>query len=78
MTHKSYFDSSKVFGEGNIFINREILPGPEDARIFFTFLNDNDGFSEIERNILEDIDNDYKSVKYYCLFLFVLFLGIKI
>ena len=35
---RRYFDSSKVRGEGNsvIFINREILPGPEDARICFT------------------------------------------
>jgi len=40
---RRYFDSSKVRGEGNsvIFINREILPGPEDARICF---NNNEGF----------------------------------
>jgi len=39
-----YFDSSQVRGEEKfvMFINREILPGPEDARICFTF-NDNEG-----------------------------------
>jgi len=44
------FDSSKVRGEENsvihvhVFTNWEILPRPEDARICFTFVNDNERF----------------------------------
>ena len=36
---RRYYGSSKVRGEGNsvIFINREILPRPQDASICFTF-----------------------------------------
>jgi len=43
---RRYFDSSKLRIKGNsdIFIKREILPGPEDARICFIFINDNEGF----------------------------------
>ena len=47
-----YFDSSKVRGEGNsviqcikIFINQEIIPGPKDAHICFTFLTTTRDFS---------------------------------
>ena len=44
-----YFDWCKVHGEGNFVIskNREILPGPEGARICFTFLTTTRDFSEI-------------------------------
>jgi len=43
---RRYFDSSKVRGEGNsvVFITREILPGPEDARICLTMFNINERF----------------------------------
>jgi len=46
-----HFDSSKVRGEGNsvIFINQEILPGPEDAPICLTFLTTTMDFSEIKK-----------------------------
>jgi len=46
-------------GEGNsvIFINRKILPGPEDARICFTFSNDNEEFKWNWKKY--SIDNDY-------------------
>ena len=44
---RRYFGSCKVCGKGNsvIFINREILPGPEDARICFTFFKRHRGIS---------------------------------
>jgi len=42
-----------VRGEGNsvIFINREILPGPENARGFVSFLTTTKDFTEIQRSI---------------------------
>jgi len=45
---RRYYGSSKVRGEGNsvIFINREILPRPQDASICVTF------FNEIQKSIL--------------------------
>jgi len=48
------FDSSKVRGEVNslILINQEILPGPEEARICFTFLTTTRDFSELQRSFL--------------------------
>jgi len=48
------FHFSTMRGEGNsvIFINREILPGPEDARISFTFLTPTKDFSEIQEIFL--------------------------
>ena len=54
MTVRRHFDSSKVRTEENsiIFINREILPGPEDARVCFTFLTTTRHFNEIQRSIL--------------------------
>jgi len=44
---RGYFDSSKVRGEviSVILINQEILPGPEEARMYlFHIFNDNEGF----------------------------------
>jgi len=37
---RRYFDSSKVRGEGNsyIFLNREILPGADEANSFISFI----------------------------------------
>ena len=56
---RRYFDSSNVRGEGNsvIFISREILPGPEDAPIYFTIVNDNEGFYWNSKTY--SIDNEY-------------------
>jgi len=47
-----YLDPSKVRGEGIsvIFLNRKILPGPEDARICFLFLTT--AILGIQRSIL--------------------------
>ena len=75
---RRYFGSCKVRGEGNsvIVINREILPGPEDARICFTFSNKKTrNFNENEISIL--------LIMIICkillfILIFVLFLGIKI
>jgi len=46
---RGYFGSCKVRGERNsvIFIDREILSGPEDARICFIFFNDNEELKEV-------------------------------
>jgi len=51
---RRYFDSSKARDEGNfvIFLNREILLVPEDARICFTVLTTTRDFSEIQSCIL--------------------------
>ena len=58
---RRYVDSSKVRGEGSsvLFINREILPGPEDARTVFVshFFYDNEGFQWNSKKY--SIDNDY-------------------
>jgi len=66
------FRCCKVHGKGNsvIFINREILPGPEDVRICFTLFDDNE---EFHRNWKKySIDNDYqrKTAVYFYLFQF--------
>ena len=57
---RRYFYSSKVRDEGNSVIlyyyNREILPGPKDARICFTFLQQR-GISVKLKEVL--FDNDY-------------------
>jgi len=55
---RHYFDSSKVRGEGNsvIFINQEILPGPQDVHICFIFFN-HKGFQWNSNKY--SIDNDY-------------------
>ena len=54
-----------------IFINLEILPGPEDARICFTFFQTTmRNFNEIERSIL--------LIMIVCEILLILILGIKI
>ena len=52
---RRYFDSSKVRGEGNsvIFINLEILPGPEVSH----FSNDEGGIS-IKFKEVYSVDND--------------------
>jgi len=51
-----HFDATKVRGEGNfvihVFINCEIFPGQEDARICFTFLTTTRDFSEIQGSII--------------------------
>jgi len=51
---RRYLDSRKVRGEGNsvVIINREILLGPEDARICFPFIATTRDFSAIQRSIL--------------------------
>jgi len=44
-------------GKSDIFLNLEILPGPEDVLICFTFLTTTRDFSEIQKKY--SIDNDY-------------------
>jgi len=62
-------------GEGNsvTFINREILPGPEDARICLTlfFKTTTREFSEIQRNIL--LIMNICEILLFCVILFVCF-----
>jgi len=51
--------ASKVRGEGNsvIFLNRKILPDPENERTCLTCFDDNGGFPWILKKY--SIDNDY-------------------
>jgi len=70
---RCYFVSSKVRGERNsvIFINREILPGLEDASIIFTFcFNDNEGFQWNSKKFVIDHDYLWNTAVYFDSFFF--------
>jgi len=59
-----------MLGEGNsvLFINRNILPGPEDARICFTFFKDNEEFQRNSKKY--SIDNEFVLNTAVCLYSF--------
>jgi len=69
----AFFYSSMVRGEGNsvIFIKREILLCPEDARICFILFNENEGLRWNAKTYSIDNDCLWNSAVFFYLFYFL-------